>query len=360
MDHLAEVYQLQSQRPDLARLTASCAQALLEPAVEGGLSRRDRAMIALRVAWLTPNAVMARHHRQRLIALGHGATIERVEQFPDTPGLDSRDTLILAHASRLTTPAIDTRSTHLETLLHHGLATRDIVTMTQLVAFTAFQARVVAGLAMNKAATPPPAGPPAPAGFVIQRPAQNHPPAYTLQPLHWRPWLDVVTLDTATPEQADALREVAPSGKVLPFYAVLGHDPAALRERARLYKAIMYGPSGLSRAERELVGLVASRVGGCVYCTSNHGRVFVDLTHQGELAQALIDDVASAPLEPRWRALVDFTATLADTPAALTHENHRRLQEAGLTDLDILDLTHVAAMFAWANRLAEGLGEVEY
>jgi len=36
------------------------------------------------------------------------------------------------------------------------------------------------------------------------------------------------------------------------------------------------------------------------------------------------------------------------------------LQAAGLTDLEILDLTHVVAMFAWANGLLQTLGEVIY
>jgi alkylhydroperoxidase family enzyme len=33
------------------------------------------------------------------------------------------------------------------------------------------------------------------------------------------------------------------------------------------------------------------------------------------------------------------------------------LREIGLSDLEILDLTHAIAMFAWANRLMQPLGE---
>jgi alkylhydroperoxidase family enzyme len=37
-----------------------------------------------------------------------------------------------------------------------------------------------------------------------------------------------------------------------------------------------------------------------------------------------------------------------------------QLRAAGLGDQEILDATHVIAMFAWANRLLETLGEVVY
>ena len=33
------------------------------------------------------------------------------------------------------------------------------------------------------------------------------------------------------------------------------------------------------------------------------------------------------------------------------------LRSVGLSDLEILDLTHVVAMFAWATRLLQTLGE---
>ena len=33
------------------------------------------------------------------------------------------------------------------------------------------------------------------------------------------------------------------------------------------------------------------------------------------------------------------------------------LRRAGLSDLEILDVTHATAMFAWANRLMQTLGE---
>jgi alkylhydroperoxidase family enzyme len=41
--------------------------------------------------------------------------------------------------------------------------------------------------------------------------------------------------------------------------------PAVLRESMRLYREIMFGQSGLSRQERELLAVVVSRENDCHY-----------------------------------------------------------------------------------------------
>ena len=41
--------------------------------------------------------------------------------------------------------------------------------------------------------------------------------------------------------------------------------PETLRDHAQLYHTIMHGPSGLSYAEREMIGVVVSVLNGCHY-----------------------------------------------------------------------------------------------
>ena len=60
------------------------------------------------------------------------------------------------------------------------------------------------------------------------------------------------------------------------------------------------------------------------------------------------------------RSLVDFSVKLTKTPNQILPEDPAALRAVGLTDLEILDLTHVVAMFAWANRLLQTLGEIVY
>ena len=50
------------------------------------------------------------------------------------------------------------------------------------------------------------------------------------------------------------------SGKVFNILKIMSRSPAALRESMRMYLAIMFGESDLSRAQREMLATVVSRV----------------------------------------------------------------------------------------------------
>jgi len=180
---------------------------------------------------------------------------------------------------------------------------------------------------------------------------------FTADPVEWSAWLDPIALETATPEQIAVLEESTPTAKSSPYYLLLVRDVDVLRERSRLYNAIMYGPRGLPRADRELAAVAVSRVNGCVYCASVHIQRYIQLTKRPEIMQRLIDEGVEAELPPRERAIVDFAVKLTRTPSTLTAADLQPLRQLGLTDHEILDLTHATAMFAWANRLMQTLGE---
>ena len=180
---------------------------------------------------------------------------------------------------------------------------------------------------------------------------------FTLDPVEWRAWLDPIPIETANAEQIAVLEESTPTAKTSPYYLLLVQDVDVLRERSRLYNAIMYAPRGLPRADRELAAVAVSRVNGCVYCASVHIQRYIQLTKRPDRMQRLIDEGVETELAPRERAIVDFAVKLTRTPTALTAEDLAPLREIGLGDQEILDLTHVVAMFAWANRLMQTLGE---
>lgn len=184
-------------------------------------------------------------------------------------------------------------------------------------------------------------------------------PRFTLETLRWRPWLETIDEVGATPEQAALVAEVAPAPDSRPYYAVLGHDAPVLRERTALFNAIMYGPGGLRRADRELATVAASRINGCVYCASVHARRYAQLTKDTALIQRLLDEGVDTELAERERALVDFAATLTREPDQLTAADLAPLRRVGLSDAEILDAALSAAMFANANRLMLTLGEPE-
>ena len=64
-------------------------------------------------------------------------------------------------------------------------------------------------------------------------------------------------------EEYDAAVERA--GKVFNIVRSMSLNPRSLRQSMELYKAIMFGPSGLTRQERELLATVVSATNECYY-----------------------------------------------------------------------------------------------
>jgi alkylhydroperoxidase family enzyme len=58
---------------------------------------------------------------------------------------------------------------------------------------------------------------------------------------------------------------VGRAGKVFNIVKAMSLRPPVLRQSMELYKAIMFGPCGLTRQERELLATVVSRENDCYY-----------------------------------------------------------------------------------------------
>lgn len=58
---------------------------------------------------------------------------------------------------------------------------------------------------------------------------------------------------------------IARAGKVFGILRVQSLNPPALDASMGMYKAIMHGPSPLSRARREMLATVVSRANDCFY-----------------------------------------------------------------------------------------------
>jgi uncharacterized peroxidase-related enzyme len=180
---------------------------------------------------------------------------------------------------------------------------------------------------------------------------------FTDETLEWRSWLAPLELAEASPLQLEVLDESHPQSRVSAYYLTLAHQPLMLRHRSAAYNAIMYAPGGLPRAERELAATVVSRINGCVYCASVHAQRFEQLARRRDVIEQVFADPRHAGTTERERAIVRFSIELTATPHRVGAESIRALERVGLGGLEILDLVHSIAIFAWANRLMLNLGE---
>ena len=78
-------------------------------------------------------------------------------------------------------------------------------------------------------------------------------------------------LDLIDPEDAEGLLKeeydaaLERAGKVFNIVRSMSLSPPTLRASMELYKAIMFGPSDLSRQDRELLATVVSATNECYY-----------------------------------------------------------------------------------------------
>jgi uncharacterized peroxidase-related enzyme len=173
----------------------------------------------------------------------------------------------------------------------------------------------------------------------------------------WQPYVVPVDLATATDEQRAAM-QVTPSSKgISPYVLTLAHDPESLAVRSPLFNLIMYGRDGLAGSERELGAVAASVVNRCVYCAAVHASRFNNLTKRTDVIEAVFADGLEATLDEHLQAIFDFSAHLSTTPPEATAADAQALVDVGLSELECLDLVLSAAIFGWANRLMDTLGE---
>lgn len=174
---------------------------------------------------------------------------------------------------------------------------------------------------------------------------------------HWQPRVEPVKLEEATQAQLDALQVTPSNTKVSEYVLTLAHDVESLTVRTPLFNAIMYDPGGMSRAERELGALGASLVNRCIYCAAVHADRHAKLQKDTAVTDQLFAHGDKAELNPRDRAIFEFSRKSAEAPPTAGPEDMDALRKAGLSNDEILDLILSSALFGWANRLMHVLGD---
>lgn len=129
-------------------------------------------------------------------------------------------------------------------------------------------------------------------------------------------------------------------------------DAEKLRAFSAMYNDLMLAPSGLTKAEREMIAVAVSAQNACVYCLTAHGAALRQLSGDPALAETVAQNWRVADISPRQRAMLAFAVKLTNTPAEMGEADRATLRAEGFSDADIWDIAAVAAFYNMSNRVA--------
>jgi uncharacterized peroxidase-related enzyme len=145
-------------------------------------------------------------------------------------------------------------------------------------------------------------------------------------------------------------------GTVANVFKVESLNPVVMRAHLEFYMAIMYGRSGLSRQQREMIAMTVSNQNRCTYCTTHHTEALSKYLKDADALRAIRKDFAVSPIGPKEKAMLAYATKVTHSPALVNDSDTDQLREVGFSDSDILDITLVASYFNFVNRLVLSLG----
>lgn len=122
-----------------------------------------------------------------------------------------------------------------------------------------------------------------------------------------------------------------------------------------LTQILMRGPSTLSEGERELIATIVSHGNQCRFCTTAHTAAADLLLGDKTTTQKMKDDIESAPVSGKMKALLTIAAAVGKNGKLVTPEMVTRAKAEGATDSEIHDTVLIAALFSLYNRYVDGM-----
>ena len=123
-----------------------------------------------------------------------------------------------------------------------------------------------------------------------------------------------------------------------------------------LTQFLLRGPSTLTEAERELIATLVSYGNECTFCTTAHTAAADLLAGEDITAQEVKEDIETAPVSEKMKALLQIAALTRQSGKSVTEEVVERARTSGATDVEIHDTVLIASLFCLYNRYVDGMG----
>ena len=173
-------------------------------------------------------------------------------------------------------------------------------------------------------------------------------------PISRYPVPDIASLPEDIRGRILAVQEKA--GFVPNVFLAFAHRPDEFRAFFAYHDALMEKPSGLSKAEREMIVVATSGANECLYCVVAHGAILRIRAKSALVADQVATNYRKADITPRQKAMLDFAMKVSRDAQSICEADFAALREHGFTEEDAWDIGAVASFFALSNRMANVTG----
>lgn len=142
------------------------------------------------------------------------------------------------------------------------------------------------------------------------------------------------------------------AGFIPNVFLAFAHRPDEFRAFFAYHDALMEKPSGITKAEREMIVVTTSAANQCQYCVVAHGAILRIRAKNPLIADQVAANYRKADLTPRQKAMLDFAMKVSRASEEVGEEDFDKLRAHALGDEDIWDIAAVSAFFALSNRMA--------
>ncbi len=136
---------------------------------------------------------------------------------------------------------------------------------------------------------------------------------------------------------------------------LLEYDKIAAAPIRELTQILLRGESTLTEGERELIATVVSNGNQCKFCTAAHTAAADVLLGENETSQKVKDNIVTAPVSDKMKALLAIALMVRESGKAVTKEAIDKAKAEGAADIEIHDTVLIAALFCLYNRYVDGL-----
>ncbi len=133
-------------------------------------------------------------------------------------------------------------------------------------------------------------------------------------------------------------------------------NPKLFKPWCEVEEGIMRWPSAFSPGEREMMGAYCSKLNSCSYCYSSHSEAAIAFGLDRDLVEALMEDVETAPIDPKMKPVLAYLKKLTLTPSRIVQADADAVFDAGWDEKALHEAIMVCCCYAYMNRLADGHG----